>query len=83
MAYRLAAKGGMPMSILTRPAVIQPQETYTFSDYFKLNPPVDELVGYFGYRHQVQYYQLPKTLIDGAFFACFSKNSIRFCFMLI
>ncbi|MFN8492907.1 MAG: hypothetical protein U0350_35210 [Caldilineaceae bacterium] len=26
-----------------RPSVIEPQKSYTFSDYFKLNPPVDEL----------------------------------------
>jgi hypothetical protein len=31
------------MSPFTRPSVIKPQQSYTFSDYFKLNPPVDEL----------------------------------------
>ena len=49
--------------------VIDPQKSYTFHDYFKLNPPIDELIQYFGYQHQVQNYQLPQTEIDENYFA--------------
>ena len=57
------------MNTSARSSVIDPQKTYTFSDYFKLNPPVDELARYFGYQHTVQSYQLPQTEIDEAYFA--------------
>ena len=50
-------------------SVIDPRKSYTFSDYFHLNPPVDELVAYFGYTHQVQAYPLPKKPVDTHFFA--------------
>ncbi len=52
-----------------RPSVIEPQKNYTFSDYFKLNPPVDELIRYFGYEHQTQSYELPQSAINETYFA--------------
>lgn len=51
-----------------RRSVIDPQKSYTFSDYFQLNVPVDELAVYFGYAHEVQHYQLPRKAIDPTFF---------------
>lgn len=56
------------MSVPIR-SVIDPEKSYTFSDYFKLNPPVDELAKYFGYHHQVQSYQLPHKAADENYFA--------------
>jgi len=46
--------------------VIDPKKSYTFSDYFKLNPPVDKLAAYFGYQHQLNKYILPQTAIESA-----------------
>ncbi|MEZ4867159.1 MAG: hypothetical protein R3C14_37895 [Caldilineaceae bacterium] len=62
------------MSTAIRHPVIDPHQSYTFSDYFKLNPPVDELVRYFGYQHRNEHYQLPQTAIDEAFFAPLHKE---------
>lgn len=52
-----------------RRSVIDPQKSYTFSDYFQLNIPVDELAAYFGYNHEVKQYQLPRKATDPTFFA--------------
>jgi len=63
----------MNTSILS---VIAPKKSYKFHDYFKLNPPVDELIDYFGYQHQTQYYQLPQTEIDEEYFSSL-QNDLR------
>jgi len=55
-------------------SVIDPKKSYTFHDYFKLNPPVDELIDYFGYHHQTQYYQLPQIDIDEDYFASLQND---------
>jgi hypothetical protein len=62
------------MSTTVRPSIIDPQKSYTFSDYFKLNPPVDELLRYFGYQHQIQSYQLPHKAIDSSYFTSLQQE---------
>ncbi|OQY48434.1 MAG: hypothetical protein B6242_02295 [Anaerolineaceae bacterium 4572_78] len=44
--------------------IIDKDKSYTFSDYFKLDPPIDELLDYFGYSRQVEKYDFPKSTID-------------------
>ncbi|NJM72355.1 MAG: hypothetical protein HC862_20500 [Scytonema sp. RU_4_4] len=41
--------------------IIQPEQSYTFADYFKLNYDSDEILGYFGYGFQPQSLSLPKS----------------------
>ncbi|MEM7539640.1 MAG: hypothetical protein AAF639_46220, partial [Chloroflexota bacterium] len=62
------------MSQTIRPSIIDPNKSYTFSDYFKLNPPIDEFAQYFGYQYQTQNYQLPQTTIDEAYFASLHQD---------
>ena len=50
-------------------SIIDPNKSYTFSDYFKMNPPIDELTRYFGYQHKNHIYQLPQAKIDETYFA--------------
>ena len=61
-----------------RRSLIDPQKSYTFSDYFQLNIPVDELATYFGYTHDVQSYQLPKKAVDTAYFASLNQEIAEF-----
>lgn len=49
--------------------VIDPNKSYTFSDYFELNPPLDDLLAYFGYSRQVQSAILPHSQHDLSYFA--------------
>jgi hypothetical protein len=44
--------------------IIDPQASYTFSDYFKLNADVEEILAYFGYLFQIQTCPLPQTTLD-------------------
>lgn len=41
--------------------VIAQGKPYTFADYFRLNPDIDELLGYFGYGLEISAYQLPRS----------------------
>lgn len=41
--------------------VIQPDQSYTFADYFKLNYDPEEILAYFGYSFQPQFLELPKS----------------------
>jgi hypothetical protein len=52
-----------------RQSVIDPKKSYTFSDYFELNPPIDDLLAYFGYSRQVEMYTLPHTTPNFSLFA--------------
>lgn len=45
-------------------SVIADKASYTFSDYFKLNAYVEDIVAYFGYNFQAQRYLLPQKTID-------------------
>ena len=50
--------------------IIDPKKSYNFSDYFAMNPPIDELLAYFGYSRQVEKnYRWAKTTADLSFFA--------------
>lgn len=55
--------------MVKQPSVIDPNKSYTFSDYFKLNPRIGEFTEYFGYSHENQNYKLPQTSIDEEYFA--------------
>lgn len=46
--------------------VIDPEKSYTFRDYFNLNPPIDELLAYFGYTRQTEMCTLPQSTVDTA-----------------
>ncbi len=50
-------------------SIIDPKKSYTFSDYFALNPPIEELLAYFGYTQQIENYVLPHNLADLTHFA--------------
>ena len=54
--------------------VIDPEQSYTFSDYFKLNPRIGEFVAYFGYQHKNQIYQFPQAVIDETYFASLQQE---------
>jgi len=41
--------------------IIDPNQSYTFADYFKLNYEPDEIIEYFGYKLQSQSLTLPTT----------------------
>ena len=41
--------------------IIDSNQSYTFTDYFKLNYEPDEIIGYFGYKFQSQSLTLPTT----------------------
>jgi len=55
--------------MVERPSVIDPNKSYTFSDYFKLNPRIGEFTEYFGYSHENRNYKLPQATIDEDYFA--------------
>ena len=59
---------------MARVPVIDPDKSYTFSDYFKLNPLIDDFIAYFGYQYEIREYPLPQTDIDEAFFASLSQD---------
>jgi hypothetical protein len=41
--------------------IISPETPYTFSDYFKMNVDIEDLLDYFGYSYQKAYLDLPQT----------------------
>ncbi len=44
---------------------LKKKKTYTFRDYFQLNPPIEELAAHFGYTHQsVEKYDFTLAKID-------------------
>lgn len=47
---------------MSRPPIIQPDQSYTFSDYFKLNFAPQDILSYFGVSLQRQSLQLPHYL---------------------
>ena len=49
-------------------SVIDPNKSYTFSDYFEMNVPIRELLAYFGYTLQVGRCELPKSKSDLSYF---------------
>ncbi len=50
--------------IMLKHSVIDKDKSYTFSDYFKLDPPIRDLLAYFGYTYEMQDYPLPKGDVD-------------------
>jgi len=49
--------------------IIDPKKSYNFSDYFAMNPPIDELLAYFGYQKQADSFHWAKAAVDLTFFA--------------
>jgi len=41
-------------------SIFKEGKKYTFSDYFEMNNPTDEIVGEFGYSYQMEVIELPK-----------------------
>jgi hypothetical protein len=62
------------MEVSMSKPVIDPKKSYTFSDYFELNPPIDELLAYFGYSRQVEVCTLPHTTSDLSFFTYLANH---------
>ncbi len=52
-----------------RHPIINPNQSYTFRDYFDLNPPIDELLAYFGYTKRTEMCNWAKADVDLSFFA--------------
>ncbi len=54
------------MTTMPRAAIIQPEQSYTFSDYFKLNFAPQDILAYFGATLQRRSLQLPyyKGILD-------------------
>lgn len=46
---------------MTRQPAIDPNQSYTFADYFKLNAEPDDILSYFGYRYASQTLELPRV----------------------
>ena len=46
---------------MAMPSVIQPDQAYTFADYFKLNYDTEDVLAYFGYSFQPQSVTLPRS----------------------
>jgi len=49
-------------------SIIDPNQSYSFRDYFEMNMPIRELLSYFGYTWQAKSCSLPKTTIDLSYF---------------
>jgi hypothetical protein len=54
--------------------IIDPSRSYNFSDYFALNPPIDELLAYFGYSRKVQNCSWPKAAYNPNDFAALKEQ---------
>ncbi len=52
-----------------RRPIIDPNQSYSFRDYFEMNVPIDELLAYFGYTRQVESCVLRKSTTDLTYFA--------------
>ena len=46
---------------MSKAPIIQPDQSYTFADYFKLNSDTEDILAYFGYSFQPQSLELPKS----------------------
>lgn len=46
---------------MSRAAIIQPDQSYSFADYFKLNYDTEDILAYFGYSFQPQSLALQKS----------------------
>lgn len=44
--------------------IIDPNKSYTFSDYFKLNSEPDEVLAYFGYEYEAKSLELPQSDLE-------------------
>jgi len=54
---------------------IDPKKKYSFSDYFEMDIPIDELLTYFGYQRRiVENYPLPRQPIEPTFEANFKAE---------
>ncbi len=49
--------------------LIDPNKSYTFRNYFELNPPLDELLAQFGYTRQTELCTLPKAAVESEAFS--------------
>ncbi len=47
-----------------RRPIIDPNKNYTFRDYFEMNVPINELLAYFGYTHQMASCTLARSTTD-------------------
>lgn len=50
-----------------KPQIIDPESSYTFSDYFKLNADVEDILAYFGYSFQVKTCVLPQASLESEY----------------
>ncbi len=46
-------------------SILEPDRTYTFSDYFDLANPTKDIVAEFGYQLRLQKLELPRARIPG------------------
>lgn len=62
--------------------LLDPKKQYTFSDYFNMNVPVNELLAYFGYSYQkTEQFSWPKANLEAGYWVNFKselRQNIRF-----
>ncbi len=46
---------------MSKKSIFKENKKYTFSDYFDMNNPTDEIVGEFGYSYEIKTIELPKS----------------------
>lgn len=46
---------------MNKKSIFKENRKYTFSDYFDMNNPTDEIVGEFGYSYEIKIIELPKA----------------------
>jgi hypothetical protein len=46
---------------MSKAPIIQPNQSYSFADYFKLNYDTEDILAYFGYSFQPRSLELPKS----------------------
>jgi len=64
--------------------IIDPNKSYTFSDYFEMNIRIYELTAYFGYQHTLIPYVLPQTTVDMTYFASLKtqlETNLRYIYL--
>jgi hypothetical protein len=49
------------LGAMSKIPIIQPDQSYSFADYFKLNSDPEEILGYFGYSFQLKPLELPRA----------------------
>ena len=55
---------------MNKKSIFKENRKYTFSDYFDMNHPTDEIVGEFGYSYEIKIIELPKS-------TDYDQNSIK------